>query len=196
MKKSSICLFDTISYKIFKFMTYNNIKKHIQFSFVFLFLLTINIQAQTLETVPYVDLLKYSGKWFEIASYPQPFQKGCLFTTAEYSLSEKGFIIVENSCYKDSLNKVKSDIKGKAFVVKGTGNSKLKVQFFWPFRGKYWIIDLADDYSYAIVSHPNKKYLWILSRTSIMNESVYNEIKSRLKEKGFDLSKLQITQQQ
>lgn len=196
MKKSSICLFDTISYKTFKFMTYNNIKKHIQFSFVFLFLLTINIQAQTLETVPYVDLLKYSGKWFEIASYPQPFQKGCLFTTAEYSLSEKGFIIVENSCYKDSLNKVKSDIKGKAFVVKGTGNSKLKVQFFWPFRGKYWIIDLADDYSYAIVSHPNKKYLWILSRTSIMNESVYNEIKSRLKEKGFDLSKLQITQQQ
>ena len=196
MKKSSICLFDTMSYKIFKFMTYNNIKKHIQFSFVFLFLLTINIQAQTLETVPYVDLLKYSGKWFEIASYPQPFQKGCLYTTAEYSLSDKEFVIVENRCYRDSLNGEKSYIKGKAFVVKGTGNAKLKVQFFWPFRGKYWIIDLADDYSYAVVSHPNQEYLWILSRTAIIDESVYNEIKSRLKEKGFDLSKLQITQQQ
>jgi apolipoprotein D and lipocalin family protein len=177
-------------------MIHHYLKKHIQFYFAFLFMLTTNIQAQTLETVPYVDLSKYAGKWFEIASYPQPFQKGCLYTTAEYSLSDKEFVIVENRCYRDSLNGEKSYIKGKAFVVKGTGNAKLKVQFFWPFRGKYWIIDLADDYSYAVVSHPNQEYLWILSRTAIIDESVYNEIKSRLKEKGFDLSKLQITQQQ
>lgn len=157
---------------------------------------TTNIQAQTLQTVSNVDLTKYSGKWYEIASYPQYFQKGCTCTTAEYTLSKKGFVIVENRCYRDSLSGEKSYIKGKAFVVKGSGNAKLKVQFFWPFRAKYWIIDLADDYSYAVVSYPNKKYLWILSRTAIMNESVYEEITSRLKEKGFHLSKLQITQQQ
>lgn len=93
------------------------------------------------------------------------------------------------------MNGKQSYIKGKAFVEKGSGNAKLKVQFFWPFKGKYWIIDLADDYSYAVVSHPNKQYLWILSRTSKMNENVYQQILTRLKEKGFDLTKIQITKQ-
>ena len=151
--------------------------------------------SQTLQTVPSVDLNKYAGKWYEIASYPQIFQKGCHCTTAEYTLSEKGYVIVENRCNKDSVNGKVSYIKGKAFVEEGSGNAKLKVQFFWPFRAKYWIIDLADDYSYAVVSHPNKKYLWILSRSPKMEEAVYLEILSRLKAKGFDLSKLQKTVQ-
>jgi apolipoprotein D and lipocalin family protein len=69
------------------------------------------------------------------------------------------------------------------------------VQFFWPFCGKYWIIDLADDYSYAVVSHPNKKYLWILSRTPQMNDAVYQPILSRLQAEGFDLAKLRVTTQ-
>jgi apolipoprotein D and lipocalin family protein len=141
------------------------------------------IQSQPLETVPNVDLKKYAGKWYEIASYPQRFQKGCHCTTAEYTLSEKGFVIVENRCNRDSINGKQSYIKGKAFIEKNSGNAKLKVQFLWPFRGKYWIIDLADDYSYAVVSHPNKKYLWILSRTSKMNEETYQQIIFRLKEK-------------
>ena len=147
-------------------------------------------QGQTLETVQYVDLKKYSGRWYEIASFPQRFQKGCHCTTAEYTLSEKGYMIVENRCNRDSINGKQSYIKGKAFVDKNSGNAKLKVQFFWPFKGKYWIIDLADDYSYAVVSHPNKKYLWILSRTPRMSEEVYKGILSRLQNKGFDLSRL------
>ena len=88
-----------------------------------------------------------------------------------------------------------SYIKGEAFVEKNSGNAKLKVQFFWSFTGKYWIIDLADDYSYAVVSHPNKNYLWILSRTPKMDSGVYSGIISRLREKGFDIDKLVITQQ-
>ncbi len=149
--------------------------------------------SQTLETVSYVDLNKYVGKWYEIASYPQYFQKGCNCTTAEYTLSEKGFVIVENRCNKDSINGKQSYIKGKAFVEKGSGNAKLKVRFFWPFSAKYWIIDLASDYSYAVVSHPNKKFLWILSRTAKMNDTLYQNILTRLKSKGFDLSKLRTT---
>ena len=164
-------------------------------SIIILLMTTTVAQSQTLETVPNVDLNKYAGKWYEIASYPQRFQKGCHCTTAEYTLSEKGYVIVENRCNKDSLNGKQSYIKGKAFVEKGSGNSKLKVQFFWPFKGKYWIIDLANDYSYAVVSHPNRKYLWILSRTPEMNENVYQQILTRLKEKGFDLTKLQTTKQ-
>lgn len=169
-------------------------------TFINLFILTILMastatKSQTLQAVSSVDLKNYSGKWYEIASYPQRFQKGCNCTTAEYTLSEKGFVIVENRCNKDSVNGKQSYIKGKAFVEANSGNAKLKVQFFWPFTGKYWIIDLADDYSYAVVSHPNKKYLWILSRTPKMNETIYQQILSRLKEKGFDLLKLKITTQ-
>ena len=107
---------------------------------------TISSNAQTLKTVQNVDLNKYSGKWYEIASYPQRFQKGCHCTTAEYTLSEKGYVIVINRCKKDSINGKQPFIQGKAFVVKNSGNAKLKVQFFWPFRGKYWIIDLSNDY--------------------------------------------------
>jgi apolipoprotein D and lipocalin family protein len=153
------------------------------------------MNAQDLQTVPYVDLNKYAGKWYEIASYPQRFQKGCHCTTAEYTLSDKGYVIVENRCNRGSVNGTPSYIKGKAFVESNSGNAKLKVQFFWPFKAKYWIIDLADDYSYAVVSHPNRKYLWILSRTSKMDSALYQQIGSRLKMKGFDLSKLEATKQ-
>ncbi len=151
--------------------------------------------AQTLQTVPYVDLKKYAGKWYEIASFPQRFQKGCNCTTAEYTMTDKGFVIVENRCNRDSTTGKQSYIKGKAFVVENSGNAKLKVQFFWPFKGKYWIIDLADDYSYAVVGHPNRKYLWILSRTPMMNDILYQQIISRIKEKGFDISKIKLTRQ-
>lgn len=150
-------------------------------------------ESQPLQTVPRVDLQKYLGKWYEIAAYPQRFQKGCFASTAEYSLSDKGYIIVENRCRKGSINGEPGYIKGKAFVEKHSGNARLKVQFFWPFKGKYWIIDLADDYSYAVVSHPNRQYLWILSRTPNMDKTIFEQITGRLKENGFDLAKLQIT---
>lgn len=153
------------------------------------------VKAQILQTVSKVDLERYSGKWYEIASFPQRFQKGCHSTTAAYTLSNKGYLIVENCCNRNSVNGKQSYIRGRAFVDKNSGNVKLKVQFFWPLRAKYWIIDLADDYSYAVVSHPNKKYLWILSRTPKMNEQTYGQILGRLKEKGFDLSKLKLTPQ-
>ena len=161
--------------------------------FFLMLLISLTMKSQNLETVPFVDLDKYAGKWYEIASYPQRFQKGCHGTTATYTNSGQGYIIVENSCNKNSLTGKKSYIKGKAFVEKNSGNARLKVQFFWPFRGKYWIIDLAPDYSYAVVSHPNKKYLWILSRTPNMDEKTYNEILGRLVANGFDLTKLKKT---
>lgn len=157
--------------------------------------MTTNLKPPILQTVPYVDLKKYAGKWYEIAAYPQRFQNGCTATTAEYTATDKGYIIVENRCNKNSISGKQAYIKGKAFVEKNSGNAKLKVQFFWPFKGKYWIIDLADDYSYAVVSHPNKKYLWILSRTTKMDEATYQKIIIRLEEKGFDLTSLKITEQ-
>ena len=167
----------------------------ISFFTLAIFMTTFNSQAQSLETVQSVDLKKYAGKWYEIASFPQYFQKGCHCTTAEYTLTDQGYVIVENRCNKGSVNGKESYIKGKAFIEEGSSNAKLKVQFFWPFKAKYWIIDLADDYSYAVVGHPNKKYLWILSRTPKMDAKIYPQILTRIQLKGFDLSKIQMTEQ-
>lgn len=145
-----------------------------------------------LQTVQRVDVERYMGKWYEIASFPQSFQKGCSCTVAEYSLNEDGTVKVDNSC--NVAGKKKQSI-GKAKVVDKQSNAKLKVTFFWPFWGKYWIIDLADDYSYAVVGHPNRKYLWILSRTPQMDKQQYDGIVARTKAKGFDVTKLNVTEQ-
>jgi len=139
-----------------------------------------------------IDLKKYVGKWYEIASYPMKFQKDCYCVTADYTLTDKGYVKVFNSCRKGSVNgKVKS-ITGKAFPVEKTNNVKLKVQFFWPFKADYWVIDKADDYSWAVVSGPSRKYLWILSRTPKLQEETWQYITDRLVKNGFDLSKLKI----
>jgi apolipoprotein D and lipocalin family protein len=149
----------------------------------------------TLATVPSVDLQKYMGRWYEIASFPQSFQKGCHCTSAEYTMTDKGYVRVVNTCRKDGADGRLKTATGKAFVVEGSGNAKLRVQFFWPFRGDYWIIDLAPDYSYAVVGDPSRKYLWILCRTTRMEESLYRDIVRRTAGKGFDTAKLVLNDQ-
>lgn len=150
---------------------------------------------QPLQTVEKVNLEKYAGTWYEIASFPQSFQEGCHCTTAEYKLTDKNYVRVINQCRKGSPQGKTDVAKGKAFPVKGSNNSKLKVQFFWPFRGNYWIIELADDYSYAVVGEPKRKYLWILSRTPEMKEKTYQMLLERIEKKGFDISKLELADQ-
>jgi apolipoprotein D and lipocalin family protein len=141
----------------------------------------------TLEVVPHVELEKYLGKWYEIAHLPARFQEGCTDTTATYALSEDGSISVLNECVRSG--KVKR-AKGKAKVVDKTSGAKLKVTFFWPFYGDYWIIDLGEDYDYAVVGTPNRRYLWILSRTPRMDDELFSRLIESAKSKGFDVSKL------
>ncbi|MFH2095796.1 MAG: lipocalin family protein [Bacteroidota bacterium] len=148
---------------------------------------TACMENTKLKTVGSVDLDRYMGKWYEIAAYPHKFEMGCSCTTAEYELTDKDYVRVINSCKR---NGSVSSIEGKAFIQKGSNNSKLKVQFFWPFRGKYWIIDLADDYSWAVVSHPSKNYLWILARKPSMDEQLFDKILQKLDKLGFDLKKI------
>ncbi len=148
-----------------------------------------------LETIAYVDLQKYMGTWYEIAAFPQKFQKGCHCSKAEYEMTDKGYVRIVNSCRKDSAEGKVKVAKGKAFVVEGTGNSKLRVQFFWPFRGDYWILELPEDYSHVVVGAPNRDYLWILARTPSIDESLYQQIVVRCEEMGFDVTRLVRTDQ-
>lgn len=148
------------------------------------------VETNTLEVVPRVELGKYLGKWYEIAHLPARFQKDCTDTTATYTLSEDGKISVLNECIKNG--KVKQ-AKGKAKVVDKNSGAKLKVTFFWPFYGDYWIIDLGKDYDYAVVGTPNRKYLWILSRTPQMDDKLFSQLIESVKSKGFDVNNLIIT---
>lgn len=147
-----------------------------------------------LETVPYVDLNRYIGVWYEIARYPNSFQEDCVGSRATYSLRNDGKISVLNECYDRSFDGRFRSVKGTAWITDKT-NAKLKVSFFWPFSGDYWIIDLGSNYEYAVIGHPERTYLWILSRTKAMEEKVYEEILSRLKEKQYETAKLIMTPQ-
>jgi apolipoprotein D and lipocalin family protein len=144
-----------------------------------------------LEVVPQVDLSRYMGTWYEIARFPHRFQEGCVATKATYALREDGKVDVLNECRTESTDGPVKTAKGTAKVVDKKTNAKLKVTFFWPFHGDYWIIDLGNNYEYAVVGHPTRKYLWILSRTPFMDEAIYGRIVRRLQnEKGYDTSKL------
>lgn len=137
-----------------------------------------------LQTVPRVELSRYLGVWYEIARYPNRFQKGCLGSTARYSLREDGEIDVLNSCRSEKDGSLR-EAKGRAWVVDAVSNARLKVSFFWPFRGDYWIIDLGEEYEYAVIGTPDRNYLWILSRTPVMNSDVYEGILQRVEKQGF-----------
>jgi apolipoprotein D and lipocalin family protein len=152
-------------------------------------------KAPPLRTVDRVDLNRYMGKWYEIASFPQWFQKNCVASRATYTLRKDGKVEVLNQCRDKTPEGKLKEAKGKAWVVDPKSNSKLKVRFFWPFSGDYWVIDLASDYQYAVVGHPNRKYLWILSRSPRMDSAVYDQIIERLKEQRYDVSLLKKTLQ-
>ena len=147
--------------------------------------------GEPLPTVASVDLAKYMGTWHEIASFPSSFQKGCNCTTATYSVQDD-HVKVDNKCF---LYGKWGGFVGKAFAQEGTNNSKLKVQFFWPFKGDYYIIALADDYSYALVGHPNREYLWVLARNPQMDEAIYQMLLAKATSLGFDVAQLVRTAQ-
>jgi apolipoprotein D and lipocalin family protein len=157
--------------------------------------------AADLGTVPTLDTARYVGTWYEIAKYPNFFQRKCLANTvANYTAQPGGTIRVDNRCTQEG-NKVEQAI-GEARQPGGAGSAKLEVRFApsWlsvlPFVwANYWVIDLDPDYTLAAVSEPNMEYLWILSRTAKVEPEAYAALLQRLAAKGFDLNKLVMTKQ-
>ena len=166
----------------------------IGFSF-FLACTTIPVREEPpLQVVSRVDINKYLGRWYEIARYPNWFQKNCYAVTADYELAEDGFSIkVINRCRNRHLNGEMREALGKAHIVDTSTNAKLKVTFHWPFYGNYWIIDLGNDYEYSVVSEPKRQYLWILSRKPTMGALKYNRLVESLAERNFDMLMLKAT---
>ncbi|MDY7546064.1 lipocalin family protein [Glaciimonas sp. CA11.2] len=174
-------------------------------SFSFFAILTPSVTlAQNVVAVPSIDLNRYAGKWYEIARFPNRFQKSCAGNvTAEYRTRVDGRIDVINRCQKNDGSV--DEAIGVARLADSSGsatNSKLKVRFapawlsWLPFVwGDYWVLDLAPDYSYAVVGEPGRNYLWILSRSPSLPESSYQAAIQKVARQGFDVSQLVKTKQ-
>ena len=147
-----------------------------------------------LNTVARVNLSAYLGKWYEIVRLPLWFEKDCVGVTAEYSLKEDGRIDVRNTCKKNICDGQTKIAHGVARVTDAASLAKLKVSFFWPFEGDYWILELGPHYSYSVVGSPDRNSFWILSRTPTLPESTIQDIVKRFEAKGFNLDTLVRTQ--
>ena len=153
-------------------------------------LFATEVTKRPLQVVPAVDLARYAGRWYEIARLPNRFQRKCSSDTiAMYSLRGDGKITVVNECRMADGHI--TSVKGTAHAASKVGsNTKLKVTFFWPFYGDYWIIDLDPEYRWAVVGEPDRKYLWILARDRSMEEGLFNSIVERIKAQGYDIRNL------
>lgn len=153
-------------------------------------------KANPLPTVSNVNLDRYLGLWYEVARKENKFQKNCKDSKAHYSLLPGGDIQVINSCHLNSSDGPSKVARGRGWAVDDVNFSKLKVQFFLSsvriprLAGDYWIIDLDDDYRYSMVSEPQKKYLWILSRTPTLDKEILNHLIAKAKSLGIDVSNL------
>lgn len=144
----------------------------------------------TLPTAEHVDLARYQGTWFEIARLPLFFENKCVAgVTANYTLLPDGKIDVVNRCTKadGKVNVSKGTI---ALADKAGPPSKLKVTFFWPLSGDYWILDLDPDYRWAVVGTPDRENLWILSRSPRIDPSIVDRILTEAKSEGFNTAKM------
>ncbi|HZW25508.1 MAG TPA: lipocalin family protein [Gallionella sp.] len=144
--------------------------------------------------VPSLDLPRYLGKWYEIAAFPMYFQRNCVGgTTAEYTLRPDGDIAVRNRCRTEDGH---DEANGHAWVNDATYPAQLKVSFFWPFRSDYWIVGLDAEYRWAVVGNPNRKYLWILSRTPVLPKPMLDAALNAAAAQGYDLGQLRYTKQE
>ena len=137
-----------------------------------------------------VDLKKYQGFWYEIARLPNYFERKLKCTSANYTFRDDGRITVLNKGYYLTDPQKSTSARGVAWIPDRNSPAKLKVQFFWPFSGDYWIMELDKEYRYVLVGDPSHKYLWILAREKEMDEQIYNMLLSKAVEKGYDVKSI------
>ncbi len=138
-----------------------------------------------------LDLQKYLGTWYELARYNHRFERGLTGVTANYSIREDGKIKVLNAGYKKNLDGKFSEATGKAFLPDPELEpGKLKVSFFWNFYGDYFVLELDENYQWAIIGSSSDDYLWILSRTPQPELELYNALIEKVKLRGYDVSEL------
>lgn len=145
---------------------------------------------EKLATVEQVDIDKYSGTWYEIARLPNSFEKDMKCVTATYSLKDNGKIRVLNQGFVPGSPGKWKKARGTAWVPDKQFPGRLKVTFFWPFAGNYYILVLDKQYQYALVGDPSREYLWVLARSKSLDETIYTSLLDHAKKEGFDTQKI------
>lgn len=151
-------------------------------------------QDPPLATVPSVDLSRFQGQWYEIAHLPRPTEVDCTGTMASYALTSPTTLTLLHQCNVGSLTGAVRQVVANAVVQDPSAPAKLQVDF-GGFYGDYWIIELGEQYDYAVVGHPSRDYLWILGRAPKLDAATLSGITSRAQSNGFDVSKLEYTLQ-
>lgn len=151
----------------------------------FLSLFTGNMPNKTVDKV---DLKRFGGTWYSLSSIPTMFDKGSRETTTHYSLNGDGYYNVVTTCKKED-NSIRT-VTSKIFPGEGATIPQMKAQFIWPIKVDYWLVDLADDYSWAVVGHPDYKFLFIMSRKPEMDKALYDKIVAHCKAMGYPVQDL------
>lgn len=141
-------------------------------------------------TVEKVDIDNYSGTWYSLYSIPTAYDKGSRETSGNYKWNSNGKYFDVVTSYKKPGSEEIHSIESKVYQVPGSNNAKMKAQFVWPFKVDYWVIELASDYSYVVVGHPERKLLFIMSRKKSIDKKTYTEIVARCAERGYEVAKL------
>ena len=143
-----------------------------------------------LKPVEYVDIERFMGDWFVVGVIPTFAEINAVNAIETYELNEKGDVDITFTHYKKSPDGEFKEYHPKGFIYNKVTNSEWRVQFFWPLRFKYLVIDLADDYRYTVIGVPNKKYLWIMARDTQLNNEDNKVIRDKLVQQGYDISKI------
>ena len=146
---------------------------------------------EAMETVPFVDIKRFMGDWFVIANIPTFIEKDATNAIESYKLNEKGEIETTFTFYQNSPNGLKKEYRPKGFIYNSKTNAEWRMQFFWPFKMPFLIIDLAEDYSHTVIGYPNRNYVWIMARKPQMTDETYARIIKKLKSVSYDVSRIE-----
>lgn len=148
-----------------------------------------------LKSVDSVDLSQFMGDWYVIANIPTFVEKGATNAVENYSLNSDGSIAVAFSFDDTRPGGDRKRYAASAWVANEVTNAEWRVQFFWPVKFPYYVIELADDYSYTVVGVPNRNYVWIMARTPSLPDDTYGRLLTRIADLGFDTAKVQLVPQ-
>lgn len=137
-------------------------------------------------TVDYVDMNRFSGDWYVIGLIPTPFEKDAANGVENYSINDEGIIRVEYTYRKGSPNGKEKIMYQKGWIYNSDTNAEWRVRPLWPLKLPYYILELAEDYSYTVIGTNNYKYLWIMARKPYINNNLYSDIVDRMEQRGFN----------
>jgi|TARA_B110000495_G_scaffold114878_1_gene99477 apolipoprotein D and lipocalin family protein len=156
----------------------------------------IKKEYSQLETVDYVDIEKFMGDWYVIANIPTFIEKRATNAIESYQLNDKGEVETTFTFYQDSPQGKRKKYSPKGFIFNTETNAEWRMQFLWPIKMPFLIIDLDEAYSYTVIGVPNRNYVWIMSREPFMDPTLYEKIITKLKEVDYDTSKIKIIRQE